>query len=129
VRAPVAPLPCQPDDPIAFAGEREDFEEICGNLLENACKWADSRVEVSIAPSDASAMFEVLVADDGPGISAEKRELALRRGQRLDESKPGTGLGLSIVVETVRAYRGEVELDTSPLGGLQVRLTLPCALK
>ncbi len=116
-----------PADPIAFAGEKEDFEEVCGNLLENACKWADHAIAIDIASHDDPHLFRVCVSDDGPGISAERRDLALRRGQRLDESKPGTGLGLSIVVETVRAYKGDVALGESGLGGLEVRLTLPRA--
>ena len=116
-----------PPAPIAFAGEKEDFEEICGNLLENAAKWAGQTIEIEVLPADDSHRFAVRVADDGPGISAEKRDLALRRGQRLDETKPGTGLGLSIVVETVRAYRGDIVLGESRLGGLEVSLTLPRA--
>ncbi|WP_306118120.1 MULTISPECIES: ATP-binding protein [unclassified Roseitalea] len=116
-----------PATPIAFAGEREDFEEICGNLLENAAKWGDGHIDIAIAPLEDAHMFEVSVSDDGPGISAEQRATALRRGQRLDETKPGSGLGLSIVVETVRAYRGDIALDRSAHGGLKVTLTLPRA--
>lgn len=118
------------DTPIAFAGEREDFEEICGNLMENAAKWGQSQIRIAVgdADHDDSHLFKVTVSDDGPGISQEQRAEALKRGQRLDESKPGTGLGLSIVVETVRAYKGEVALSRSDLGGLDVVLTLPRAV-
>ena len=116
-----------PQHPIAFAGEKEDFEEICGNLLENGCKWARERIVISVTEMSDPAFFEIAVGDDGPGISAEQRAIALKRGHRLDETKPGSGLGLSIVVETVRAYRGDVTLAESALGGLEVRLTLPRA--
>lgn len=117
-----------PETPIAFAGEKEDFEEICGNLLENASKWGRQRMGIAVRDAENAQMFEVTVSDDGSGISREQRAEALKRGQRLDESKPGTGLGLSIVVETVRAYKGDVQLSESPLGGLEVTLTLPRAL-
>ncbi|WP_147393310.1 ATP-binding protein [Oceaniradius stylonematis] len=117
-----------PAAPPAFAGEKEDFEEICGNLLENACKWADERIRVGLTntPGDDRS-FTISVDDDGPGIAAGQRTQALRRGQRLDETKPGTGLGLSIVVETVEAYKGHVSLGESEMGGLRVTLILPRA--
>ena len=115
-----------PATAIAFAGEKEDFEEVCGNLLENACKWGRRTVAVTLAPGEAG-VFTVSVEDDGPGISAKERADALKRGRRLDETKPGTGLGLSIVVETVRAYRGEVTLSESARGGLMVTVALPAA--
>jgi signal transduction histidine kinase len=111
---------------IVFNGEKGDLEEILGNLLENAGKWARTRVRVSIL-SDASdgTRFCLLVEDDGPGIPEEQRSQALRRGTRLDETKPGTGLGLSIVTDLVAEYGGTVALDQSRLGGLKVVTRLP----
>jgi signal transduction histidine kinase len=117
-----------PDDELIFAGEKEDFEEICGNVLENAFKWARSQVRVSLSTipgrHDAMDMLEVLVEDDGPGIPEDKAKLALKRGQRLDESKPGTGLGLAIVADLVGEYGGELSLDSAQIGGLKVLIRL-----
>lgn len=119
----------RPTQPIAFAGEKEDFEEVFGNILENASKWAASRikVEMDLVTGNVEQTFSITVHDDGPGINANDRHKALKRGQRLDESTPGTGLGLSIVVETVRAYHGDIVLSDSDLGGLAVTITLPRA--
>ena len=118
-----------PEEAIMFAGEKEDFEEVLGNILENASKWAKSSIRIGVVldVDPAGQTFSVTVDDDGPGISADDRQKALTRGQRLDESTPGTGLGLSIVVETVRAYSGEVVLSDSDLGGLAVTIILPRA--
>lgn len=112
---------------LRFRGEKHDFEEMAGNLLDNACKWAASRVRVSAARVDVGrrAFLTLCVEDDGPGLPAEGRQAALSRGARLDESKPGSGLGLSIVVELARIYGGDLKLDTSELGGLAAQLTLP----
>lgn len=109
---------------LLFAGEREDLEEIVGNLLENAMKWALSAVSIAAVGVDGG-QFEIRIEDDGPGIPEEKTREALQRGKRLDETKPGTGLGLSIVAELVKEYGGTLKLDKSPLGGLLaiVRLT------
>jgi signal transduction histidine kinase len=71
--------------------------------------------------------FRIQVDDDGPGLAAEEREEVLRRGKRLDESKPGTGLGLSIVLELAKLYGGSLQLGASPLGGLRAELVLPAA--
>lgn len=102
-----------------FAGEQGDLEEILGNLLENACKWARSRVRVRVAADETGDRFLVLtVDDDGPGIPEDKAREALQRGKRLDETKPGTGLGLAIVADLANEYGGEVELGRSGLGGL-----------
>ncbi|MBB2970154.1 signal transduction histidine kinase [Mesorhizobium sp. RMAD-H1] len=116
-----------------FAGEREDFEEIVGNLMENAAKWGRSIIKVSLAPArfegkadmPPHAGFEVSIEDNGPGLAPEKIKEALMRGHRLDETKPGTGLGLSIVQDTVREYGGTLRLEKSPLGGLAARIVLP----
>ena len=111
---------------VMFAGEAEDFEEILGNLLENAAKWGKKRIRIAIEPSNSA--FSVSIADDGPGLGDEQMAEALKRGRRLDETKPGTGLGLSIVADTVREYGGELKLGHSDLGGLDVTLTLPRAI-
>ncbi len=113
---------------LMFVGERQDLLEIAGNVMENACKWAERRVRVSAAAKPEAPVFELIVEDDGPGLAPEKRETMLRRGERLDESAPGSGLGLSIVDELARAYNGSIELGTSRLGGLMVEITLPRAV-
>lgn len=114
---------------LRFRGERQDLEDLIGNLIDNAGKWARSRVEVSIAPvpvdPGAAPRFSVLIDDDGPGLTPENRMQATRRGRRLDETKPGSGLGLSIVVDLAALYHGTFELDDSPLGGLRAKLVLP----
>jgi signal transduction histidine kinase len=113
-------------DPRAvFRGERGDFDELIGNLLENAAKWCKSRVNVTVALTDDG--MDLKVDDDGPGLPAEHRAKALERGKRLDESEPGTGLGLSIVTELADIYGGRLHLEDSPLGGLRARLVLPAA--
>ncbi|MBS9719900.1 histidine kinase [Tianweitania sp. BSSL-BM11] len=119
-----------PNGEIIFAGEEGDFEEISGNLIENAVKWARSRVQVTMrdAVSDERAERLVLIIeDDGPGIPDEERREALKRGKRLDETKPGSGLGLSIVSDLVAQYGGALTLDRSELGGLKVIVELPRA--
>ncbi|HEY2069843.1 MAG TPA: HAMP domain-containing sensor histidine kinase [Rhizomicrobium sp.] len=108
---------------LAFRGERQDLEEMAGNLIDNACKWAHSRVAVS-AERDG-AKFVVRVGDDGEGLDAEDRGKVGERGERLDESVPGTGLGLAIVRDVAKLYGGDFELGESPLGGLETKLTLP----
>jgi signal transduction histidine kinase len=110
---------------IVFAGEAEDFEEVLGNLLENASKWGKSRIEINV--HKANGRFGIVICDDGPGLSAEQMQDALKRGKRLDETKPGTGLGLSIVSDTVREYGGELKLGRAALGGLEVSIVLPSA--
>jgi signal transduction histidine kinase len=110
---------------LKFQGERQDFEEMVGNLLDNACKWARSRVSVAVARAYEGERFEVIVDDDGPGLTKRERERAVKRGQRLDETKPGSGLGLSIVADLADLYRGQLTLEPSPLGGLRARLKLP----
>ena len=112
---------------LKFQGEKQDFEEMVGNLLDNACKWAKSQVWVSAARCDGAGNFEVLVDDDGPGLTGPDRAKAVKRGQRLDETKPGSGLGLSIVAELAHLYKGRFELEPSPQGGLRARLNLPAA--
>lgn len=115
-----------PED-LWFRGERQDLQEIAGNVLENACKWGVRRVRATAERSDDGSSFRLVVEDDGPGLPAEGRDEVMRRGARLDESAPGSGLGLSIVDELARAYGGSVTLGDSPLGGLRVEVTLPAA--
>jgi signal transduction histidine kinase len=114
-----------PDD-LAFLGERQDLQEILGNLMENACKWSTRRVRVSAGASGLGQMIAV-VEDDGPGLPEDQREAVLKRGTRLDEDAPGSGLGLSIVDDLTRAYGGRLTLGVSDLGGLKAVLELPAA--
>ena len=114
-------IDCPPT--LYFRGERQDLEEMAGNLMDNACKWAASRVLVRAVKE--SAFFTLSVEDDGPGLAAADRERVLERGERLDENVPGSGLGLSIVREISKLYGGGVELGAGALGGLCVRLRLP----
>src|SRR6201994_957738 len=118
-------------DPRArFRGERQDLEEMVGNLVDNACKWAATRVftEVRVERSGelgAGPMLRIVVDDDGRGLSEAERVQVSRRGQRLDESKPGSGLGLSIVVDLAALYGGSLTLGSAPIGGLRAELVLP----
>jgi signal transduction histidine kinase len=101
----------------------EDLEEMLGNLLDNACKWARSTITVSTART--GERLTICVDDDGPGLEAAAREQVLGRGVRADESSPGSGLGLAIVRDLADAYGGAIVLDHSPEGGLRAQLTLP----
>jgi len=118
-------------DPQAkFRGERQDLEEMAGNLVDNACKWASSRVCIEVVSErpvepGAGPMLRIVVDDDGGGLSAAERAQVLRRGQRLDESKPGSGLGLSIVTDLAALYGGNLSLGAAPIGGLRAELLLP----
>jgi signal transduction histidine kinase len=114
----------KPARELVFAGEREDFEEIVGNLLENAMKWARGKVRVGVRPDAGAGMLVLSIEDDGPGIPEEQAREALKRGKRLDETKPGTGLGLAIVSDLVREYGGQIALERSALGGLHAKVTL-----
>jgi signal transduction histidine kinase len=113
-----------------FRGEQQDLEEMVGNLVDNGCKWAQSRVAIEVLTDQAEAnddkgRVRIIVDDDGPGLSPAEREQVALRGQRLDETKPGSGLGLSIVVELARLYGGVLTLGTAPIGGLRAELALP----
>jgi signal transduction histidine kinase len=113
-----------------FRGERADLEEMVGNLVDNACKWASTRVSIEVElerPAPDRTALRIVVDDDGPGLTPAERTQVARRGKRLDESKPGSGLGLSIVVETASLYGGNLHLSSSPIGGLRAELTLPAA--
>lgn len=108
-----------------FRGEQQDLQEMLGNVLDNAWKWANSRVEVSFLVEGERLVIQV--DDDGPGLASEQRQAVLARGVRADEQVPGSGLGLAIVDDLAQLYDGSIELGESPLGGLRVRLTLPAA--
>ncbi|NUJ79386.1 sensor histidine kinase [Methylocystis sp. FS] len=114
------------DPRLRFLGERQDLEEMIGNLLDNAGKWAKSRVTIDVCVEGASRpTLRVTIDDDGPGLASHLRAAATQRGRRLDETKPGSGLGLSIVVDLAAAYGGSLQLDDSPSGGLRAELRLP----
>jgi len=115
---------------VRFRGERPDLEEMVGNLVDNACKWAEARVAVNVMRDGAgapSANLRIVVDDDGRGLSPAEREQVAKRGQRLDETKPGSGLGLSIVTELAELYGGSLRLGAAPTGGLRAELILPAA--
>ncbi|UVL63440.1 sensor histidine kinase [Pseudomonas sp. B21-032] len=103
--------------------DREDLLELLGNLLDNACKWADSEVQLSI--EEQPQRYCLWIDDDGPGIPQAAREQVLERGTRLDEQVDGHGLGLGIVRDIVEAWGGQMRLLESPLGGLRVSIELP----
>jgi signal transduction histidine kinase len=113
-----------------FHGEQQDLEEMVGNLVDNGCKWARSRVAIEVvadqsATSGDKGKVRIIVDDDGPGLSPAQRVQVALRGRRLDETKPGSGLGLSIVVELAGLYGGVLTLGTAPIGGLRAELALP----
>jgi signal transduction histidine kinase len=108
---------------LGIALQTEDADEIFGNILDNARKFATSNVEIT-ATFDAG-FVNVRVADDGPGVPPSRREAVLLRGLRLDETVQGSGLGLSIVDDLVSSYRGRIKLDETPGGGLTIDLQLP----
>ena len=105
--------------------ERQDLDEMLGNLVENAAKYGGGRVFVTVEPKGAKV--DILVEDDGPGIPPERRGELFARGARLDTTgKPGTGLGLAIVRDVAEIYGGSIRLEESEdLGGLLARLSLP----
>jgi signal transduction histidine kinase len=109
-----------------FRGEREDLLEMAANLVDNACKYGKSQVVLRLeCPSDRKGVLDIVVEDDGPGLSEADIARAMARGARLDEAAPGQGLGLSILKETVDLYAGELSFARSELGGLKARLRLP----
>lgn len=115
---------------LKFRGEEQDAEEMLGNLLDNACKWARGKVlitaqSVTNGAGDDRAMLSITIEDDGPGLPADKRQEALQRGKRLDETVPGTGLGLAIVTDIASLYGGKLVLADSVYSGLKVDLFLP----
>ncbi|MEM9668833.1 MAG: HAMP domain-containing sensor histidine kinase [Pseudomonadota bacterium] len=111
---------------ILIRGEKQDLEEMVGNLMENGCKWARSKVHVAVQTKGSDILIHI--DDDGDGLADDEREAALKRGVRLDEAAPGTGLGLSIVSELAELHEGKLELSRAPeLGGLRASLRLPRA--
>jgi signal transduction histidine kinase len=112
-----------------FRGDEGDLEEMAGNLLENACKWSNGKIGISMVaertPSGANLLIKI--EDDGPGLTEEEAQKVLRRGVRLDEKTPGSGLGLDIVKELVDVYGGSLQLKRSVLGGVLAELRLPGA--
>jgi two-component system sensor histidine kinase PhoQ len=121
------------DPESRFHGEKGDLQELLGNLLENAFKWAKSRVLLSVSPGaiepNRRPGLVLMVEDDGPGIPQEKIALVLQRGVRGDERVQGHGIGLAIVQDIVRSYRGELQVGPSEeLGGARFRVELPPGL-
>lgn len=121
-RGMTADVDCPPD--AAFPGERQDLEEMIGNLSENAAKWGRTRLRITVrVPPDRLILR---IEDDGPGLSPDQAPLALMRGARLDElGAPGAGLGLAIVADLAALHGGELRLERSDLGGLAAVLDLP----
>jgi signal transduction histidine kinase len=112
------------DKTLVVRVERQDLDELIGNLLENAAKYGGGSVFVTVGRD--GAMAEILIEDDGPGISPADRQRIFDRGVRLDSGKPGTGLGLAIVRDVAEIYGGSVALEESDdMGGAMVRLRLP----
>ena len=122
---------------LTFAMEQQDVEEVVGNLLENAARFARTKVVTRAVMTTREddltdgrrGWIEVVVEDDGPGLAPEQIGEALKRGRRLDESKPGTGLGLSIVKEISGEYQGTFGLSRAGIGGLRAQLILPAVTK
>ncbi len=110
-------------DELYFRGERQDLEEMLGNLMDNAGKWARSRVKVRCQKEGGRLVLTV--EDDGPGLTAEERAQVGERGERLDETVPGSGLGLAIVRDISKLYGGFFDLNKSSFGGVLARLELP----
>jgi signal transduction histidine kinase len=106
-----------------FRGEAQDLEEMLGNLIDNACKWANNRVNITAECTDERLV--IVVEDDGAGIPETHLKEVIKRGRRLDEKVPGSGLGLDIVRDIAQLYRGTLHLDQSWLGGVSARLDLP----
>ena len=110
---------------MQFRGDTGDFLEVAGNLLDNACKWCEKRVRISIAPSVGKGGMELTVADDGPGIPDDAAEALLQRGMRLDESTPGHGIGLAVVKDIAKSYGGKLSIGRSEFGGAAITVSIP----
>jgi two-component system sensor histidine kinase PhoQ len=117
------------EEGMQFRGDTGDFLEVAGNLLDNACKWCDRKVRISVVPSVgaraiASGMV-LTVSDDGPGIPEDAAKALLQRGMRLDESTPGHGIGLAVVKDIARSYGGKLKIGRSDLGGAEIMVSIP----
>jgi two-component system sensor histidine kinase PhoQ len=126
-KSPVFEVNVQPD--MQFRGDTGDFLELAGNLLDNACKWCNKNVRISIVPSAsgraiASGMV-LTVADDGPGIPQDAADALLQRGMRLDESTPGHGIGLAVVKDIAASYGGQLSIKQSKSGGAEITVSIP----
>jgi len=114
---------------MQFRGDTGDFLELAGNLLDNACKWCERRVRITVVPSaDARAIASgmvLTVSDDGPGIPQDAADALLQRGMRLDESTPGHGIGLAVVKDIARSYGGRLSIGKSDLGGAEITVSIP----
>ena len=108
---------------LAFRGEEQDLQEMLGNLIDNASKWANSRIEIQTRVEQER--LTISVDDDGQGIALDQRDTVLQRGVRVDQQVSGSGLGLAIVDDLARMYGGQLALADSPLGGLRASLILP----
>jgi signal transduction histidine kinase len=118
-------IACDIEAGVTFGADREDLLELCGNLLDNACKWARSRVRVSVRQDKGMAL---VVEDDGPGCSTADYDRIGRRGVRLDERTEGHGLGLAIAASIASSYGAELSFGRSEaLGGFEVRVVFPSA--
>lgn len=115
----------QVSDEWAFKGEEQDFQEMLGNVLDNACKWATTQVRVRVTMNDG--MLRLAIDDDGAGLAPERLEAVFRRGVRADERASGSGLGLAIVRDLARLYGGDATIEASDLGGVCLVLKLPAA--
>jgi len=123
----VQPIPAD----LSFRGEAQDLQEMLGNLLDNACKWAARRVEIEVRMEQDQQQDRIVIQidDDGIGIAAEQRQAVLQRGVRADQQAPGNGLGLAIVADLAALYDSQMTLTASELGGLCVSLSLPAAAR
>ncbi|MDR4496292.1 MAG: ATP-binding protein [Nitrospirales bacterium] len=108
---------------IYFRGDEQDLQEMLGNVMDNACKWAKTVVQVR--GERTGHIWRVIVEDDGPGIPEGQEALAFQRGRRLDDAMPGSGLGLDIVCDIAVLYGGSLSLDRSSLGGVRATLEWP----
>ncbi len=113
---------------LTFRGHPRDLEDMVGNLMDNAAKWTNSRIDVSIKKLEDGVCL-ITIADNGPGLTVDEIETAMKRGARLDEATPGSGLGLSIVKDLADAYKGSLAFSRSDMGGLKAELRLPIAIE
>jgi two-component system, OmpR family, sensor histidine kinase PhoQ len=112
-------------DDAEFRGDTGDFLELAGNLLDNACKWCESKVSLTIRPVNVDGGMRLTVDDDGPGIPEDAADVLLQRGTRLDESAPGHGIGLAIVRDIANSYGGGISIAVSDFGGASITVDIP----